>query len=127
MFGFKEFFGKPQRYLAHKDGRAVSVCISSKDLDSLMLIFERRIEQSDVVNGKLVPVSSERVKRRGGKRKLVFKLSYEGAEDLHRLLGQALKDTRHRRRARDFFERMFTVVNISLMKEYLAERREGHK
>jgi len=53
MFGFKEFFGKPQRYLAHKDGRAVSVCISSKDLDSLMLIFERRIEQSDVVNANL--------------------------------------------------------------------------
>ncbi len=80
-------------------GRTVSVFVSDEclELNKLVIRFERKIEASDVVAGKLVPVTLERVKRRGGKRRTSLALSYESAEALQLALKGALKDARKRR------------------------------
>ena len=80
-------------------GRAVSVIVSDNCLesDSLVVKFERKIKPSDVVDGKLVQISHEEVKRRGGKRSMTFALSYESAEALQIALKGALRDARQRR------------------------------
>jgi hypothetical protein len=53
---------------------------------------------SDIKDGKLAPVAVTRIKRRGGKVQTCVNLSLEGAEALHKVLGDALKDARAKQR-----------------------------
>ena len=103
----------PMLYLKRLgSGRVVSVIVSDKglELDNLVLRFERKIERTDVVNGKLTQISLEEVKRRGAKRSTTIALSYESAEALHSTLGRALKDARRRRNWHNFSNRMMPVL-----------------
>ena len=88
----------PMKYLTHRPGKAVSVCVSDNGmhLNNLLVHFERKIGAEDVANGVLIPVTRETIKRPGTKRVTSIALSYETAEDLHKTLGRALKDARLR-------------------------------
>lgn len=104
---------KPRGHLVRRDGRAIVVIVSGDGTTPLELVFTKRIEAGDVVDGKLVPSSRNLVKRRGGKRVTTLVLSYEGAEDLCRALKPALKDMRRRRRTRAFvYHLVATVSNL---------------
>ncbi|MEK7631072.1 MAG: hypothetical protein AAB417_03540 [Patescibacteria group bacterium] len=105
------FSQKPMRYFNRLGaGRAVSVYVSDDDLAALVFRFERKVESSDIKDGRLVPLAREDLKRRGGKRVMHYKLSYESAEALHSALGAALSDIRARRSSREFLHRMFSFV-----------------
>lgn len=94
--------------MRRRGGRVVGVGVSDDGfaLNNLLLRFERKIEKGDLENGKLVPITQEKVKRRGGKRSVSLHISYEAAEDLHKALTSALKDARKRR----FWHEMQTIV-----------------
>jgi hypothetical protein len=83
--------------------------------DKLVIIMKRRVVREDFVKGKLVPVTRERFKRRGAKRETVLCVSFESAETLHKLLGQALRNARKHRRGLGFINRI--LMNIDLMGE----------
>ena len=93
-------------------GRAVSVFVSDKplDLNNLVLKFERKIEAGDVENGRLLPVSTTEVKRRGAKRVTSIALSYETAEALHKVLGTALRDARKRQIHHQFSNQIMSML-----------------
>ena len=94
-------------------GRTVSVVVADNgfELKDLMVRFERKIEQEDVANGQLKPVSLEEVKKRGGKRSTTISLSYESAEALNSVLKTALKDARRRRIWHDFSTRVIQLAS----------------
>jgi hypothetical protein len=93
-------------------GRTVSIVVSDRslELNNLVLRFERKIESSNVVDGKLARISFEEVKKRGGKRSTTLALSYESAEALYVTLGGALKDARKRHIWHQFSNWMMSVV-----------------
>ncbi len=97
-------------------GRAVSVIVSDSclELNNLVVRFERKIESSDVVNGKLIQISHEEIKRRGAKRSTTIALSYESAEALQVALKSALRDVRKRHFWHTFSNRiMFSLFELS--------------
>ncbi len=63
----------------------------------LALTFQRPVEKTDFKNGAFIPPVTCKFKRRGGKVSTTVCLTYESAEALHKSLGRALKDARHRR------------------------------
>lgn len=91
-------------------GRRVLVVVSDEglELDNLIVRFERKIERSDVVDGKLVRISHEEVKHRGAKRSTTITLSIETAEALHLTLGRALRDARKRHLWHELSNRMMS-------------------
>lgn len=116
MFRFIAFFREPRigSRLYRKrlgQGRAVTVILQDDafDLKGLFLDFERKIEREDVVDGKLIPLSHEEVKRRGGKRSLTVAISYEAAEALEIALNAALWELRIRRFRQNFVASMMAV------------------
>lgn len=96
-------FSKPtsvsMKYMSRASGRTVSVTVLDDPLGlkNLCIKFERKIESGDVVDGKLISLVREKVKRRGGKRSVTIALSYESAKALRSTLDSALKDARKRR------------------------------
>lgn len=103
LFRFLKLFAEPLKVpMQYRkrlgSGRVVSVVVSDNgfELNSLEVKFERKIEHSDVVGGKLISTSHEEVKRRGAKRHTTIALSYQSAEALHAVLGGALRDARKR-------------------------------
>ena len=127
LFDPAELFRKPRylRYFRHwGTGRSVSVCISEKDTQQLVLRFERKIEGDDVLDGKLVHVAVEEVTRRGGKRSTTIAISHESAEALHSILKPALKSMRksmRRRRLRNWF--MNSVLSFIHQQSLMAQIR----
>ena len=83
----------------------------------LFLLFQRPIEGSDVKDGKLVPTAWSKVNRRGGKRQTGLTLSFESAETLHAVLGEAIKDAKAKQRRKAYSEQ---ALNFFL--SYVAEQ-----
>ena len=74
-----------------KDGTTVAIYVPDCEEDTtLRLVLQHAITPSDVHGGKLLPTTSERIKRRGGKRQTGLNLSLETAETLHATLGKAI-------------------------------------
>jgi len=96
--GNLDFFArKPlKHFLQFGSGRCVSVFVNDIDLDNVVLQFERHLGSSDIADGKLIPLTLEKVKKRGGKRLTRIRISYETAEALYAILKPALKDARQR-------------------------------
>ncbi len=99
-----------QRFLVQRnDGGATSVYVAGDGTKPMFLVFEKKIGRNDVVDGKLLPVVEEKVKRRGGKRHTTICVSHEGAEALYKALKPALKEMKRRRRTRMFAGRIFVA------------------
>ena len=92
------------------NGRAVSVFVPAGDPEALVLLFERKIDSEDVRNGKLLPLTVQTTKRRGGKRAVTLVVSYESAEALHKMLGIGLKRLRRRRLGRELLATLWGVT-----------------
>lgn len=113
LFDPEELFRKPRclRYFRHwGSGKSVSVCVSEKGAEQLVLRFERKIEDDDVIGGKLVPIALEEVVRRGGKRSTTIAISHESAEALQVMLKPALKSMRKNIRARRIRHRFMNLI-----------------
>ena len=79
------------------NGRAIKTYLSDKHLDTLHISLERKIVKSDVLNGQLIPTTREGVKRRGGKRYTEFPIKLDTAEQLHKQLGEAIREAKKRK------------------------------
>jgi len=104
------FLKPPMRYCRHGNGHAVSVITQVGKGDGVRLVFEKKIERGDVVEGNLVQHAREVTKRRGGKRSTSLAISYEDSEALYAMLGRALRDERRRRYGRAFMMRMVMLI-----------------
>jgi hypothetical protein len=95
-----------RHFIAAGNGRATSVTTVPK---GLLISFERKIAANDVVDGKLLPVVVQEVKRRGGKRYAAVTVSLEGAEELHELLGHVLAQRRRQTLFQDIIDRVWQM------------------
>ena len=86
------------------DGRLTALRVP-KYKPYVQIVLQRKITQGDVVDGALIPVVRQGFVRGGKKRFTKFSLTYEGAHDLHVLLGHAVTTLRRRER---FLRVMFT-------------------
>lgn len=114
FFSFLEVsLHKPMTYnLRSGSGKSISATVSDSgfELNNLLVHFERKIGPGDLKDGKLLPMSKEEVKRRGGKRSLTLSVSYDAAENLYKVLEAALKDARRRKRRHGMQSLLFSYV-----------------
>ncbi len=84
-------------HVVRDNGRLTAVRVP-KYRPHVEICLQRKIATDDVVDGVLVPVVRQGFVRGGKKRFAKFSLTYEGAHDLHVLLGHAVTTLRRRER-----------------------------
>lgn len=101
---------KPKSFcLSSGGGKATTIRVHEAG-DKLDLLLQHKLRPTDVQNGRLLPSASWGVRRRGGKLITHLGLTHGTAEELHKVLGEALKDARRKRRKALFQERVTRVV-----------------
>lgn len=108
-------------FVRHGPQKIVSASLSDANPDKIVLALQRPIDNSDVVDGKLVPVSMEKITNRGGKRLVRLSVSYESAVALQKLLKPVLKEAKRQQRRKRFRGNLMkTVISHSLYVKQLT-------
>jgi hypothetical protein len=96
----------------YRKGATVTVSVPDSDGARILLQCQRPIEASDVKDGVLLPTTWSGIKRRGAKRQSGMCLSLEGAEALHTLLGEAIKDAKKKQDLRSASTYMLVLTSL---------------
>ncbi len=83
--------------------------------NELVLAFQRPILPTDVKEGVLLPTTRTLIKRRGGKRRTVIRLTPETARALHAVLGRALEDIKAKEAQKKLDEKMTIFLTAFTM------------
>lgn len=95
-FDFPQLHLDARFYVRTPYGETVSAYVTSGFHPDIRVRIEQKITNACVKNGKLIPLTSETIKRRGGKRHLDSGYTLESARALHASLGKALEEADRR-------------------------------
>lgn len=98
-------------------GPTVSTYVVGGFHPDIRVRIEQKITNACVKNGKLIPFTSETIKRRGGKRHINSGLTLEYARALHASLGKALEEADRRIAYARRLEQMIGVLYECIQKD----------
>ena len=108
----KDPLKRPIGYYRHSgEGKSVSVrVLENHPEQDLIIQFQRKIRPSDVQDGKCLPLTWERLVRRGGKRSSAIRISIDNALELQSVLEAVLKDIKNQQ----VIDEWYKVLMVSL-------------
>ena len=120
LYELKHDTAEPMAYLLKRKGRVVQAGVYRGKADhefGVLIRLQRKLTSGDPRDGRLNPIVSDKIVRRGGKRKTEVALSLEAAESLYVVLGKAISNAQTIKRqevvSREMMAIMMTMTHAS--------------